>query len=56
MMTDNPAAAFEDEGDLLPAKLAIRQTVGVQHSGFLMLVPPLAPRYLLVPDAVCQQL
>lgn len=58
---DNPAGAEagsgqEEVGRPSPAQLQIRETTQVAWAGFMMLVPPLAPRYLLVPDAVRKQL
>ena len=56
---DNPAALcmYSDEGQPpFPAQLAIRETTNVQWSGVMILVPPAAPRYLLVQDSVRKEL
>ena len=52
---DNPATSGEVQPPFL-AQPAIRETTEVQRSGFMMLVPPPAPRYLLVPDELRRQL
>ena len=56
---DNPATSGECRNEVQPpflAQPAIRETTEVQRSGFMMLVPPPAPRYLLVPDELRRQL
>ena len=54
---DNAASTGQDEGDVPRSQLAMRETTGPGvRAGFLMLVPPQAPRYLLVPSQLSSEL
>ena len=47
---DNAASSVQGQGDVPLSHLAMRETSSAVRAGFMMLVPPQAPRYLIVPN------